>query len=124
MADLKRLPIKYIRDRSKAAYAKGSECRICGTTEELEFHHFSSMQQMLVKWLRVTKITMETAEDAFEHRDAFIEAHRKEIYEDTATLCKKHHAKLHSVYGKSPSLATAQKQARWVEKQREKHGMV
>jgi hypothetical protein len=31
-------------------------------------------------------------------------------------LCHPHHIKLHGVYGKSPSLATAKKQPNWVEK--------
>jgi hypothetical protein len=40
------------------------------------------------------------------------------------TLCHTHHLKLHSIYGKDPSLGTAKKQMRWVEIQREKHGLV
>ena len=70
------------------------------------------------------KLKIETAEAAFEWRDVFIEEHRKELYDDAVTLCHDHHLKLHSIYGKNPSLATAGKQARWVEKQRIKHGMV
>ena len=47
-----------------------------------------------------------------------------EIYNEAATLCKAHHQRLHSIYGKRPKLVTALKQKRWVDKQREKHGMV
>ena len=48
----------------------------------------------------------------------------KELYEDTVTLCHSHHMKLHSIYGKRPKLIHAEKQKRWVEKQRDKYGMV
>jgi hypothetical protein len=53
-------------------------------------------------------------------RDEFIEFHHKEIYDDTVTLCHKHHLKLHSIYGKKPSLVTGPKQHRWVNKRRVK----
>ena len=49
---------------------------------------------------------------------------RAKLYEHTVTLCHEHHLKLHSIYGKDPSLATAKKQEKWVEIQRTKHGMV
>jgi len=39
-------------------------------------------------------------------------------------LCHKHHLQLHSIYGRDPKLTSATKQQRWVEIQREKHGMV
>ena len=57
-------------------------------------------------------------------REDFIEEHHAELYDYTVTLCHKHHLKLHSIYGKDPALTTAKKQMRWVEIQREKHGMV
>ena len=53
-----------------------------------------------------------------------IEEFINEIYNEAATLCKAHHQRLHSIYGKRPKLVTALKQKRWVDKQREKHGMV
>lgn len=124
MSDLKRDLIKYCRDRAKSKYNKGSECDICGATEELEFHHFSSMTAMLDRWLLRNKIKVETAEDIMSVRDSFIEEHHTEIYDETTTLCKKHHQQLHGVYGKKPNLGSAKKQARWVIKQREKHGLV
>jgi hypothetical protein len=57
-------------------------------------------------------------------RDTFIEQHLLELYEEAVTLCHNHHLRLHSIYGKRPQLHTAQKQKRWVIKQREKYGMV
>jgi hypothetical protein len=53
-------------------------------------------------------------------RDEFIETYHKEIYEDVFTLCNRHHVALHAIYGKAPSLASASKQATWIEKQRAK----
>jgi len=119
MAELKRDLVKYVRDKAKSDYEKGTECRICGATEELDFHHFNGLTELLEKWLRGQKI--DTAEKIMEVRDDFIAQHHKELYEDTVTLCHTHHMKLHSLYGKRPILSTAPKQARWVEKQRDKH---
>ena len=128
MADLKRDLIKYCRDRAKSKYNKGSECEICTSTNELEFHHFNSMTQMLDKWLAKNKLKVETAEEIMSVRDSFIEEHQTEIYDLTTTLCKQCHLKLHAIYGKKPSLGTAAKQERWVQRQRdkyrEKHGLV
>ena len=57
-------------------------------------------------------------------RESFINEYREQIYTKTVTLCHKHHLRLHSIYGKRPKLITAEKQQRWVEIQRDKHGMV
>jgi hypothetical protein len=46
------------------------------------------------------------------------------LYDDTVTLCHKHHLQLHSIYGKDPPLIYAKRQMRWIEIQREKHGLV
>ena len=37
---LKRLEVKYVRDGIKSRYKLKTECEICGTTEELENHHY------------------------------------------------------------------------------------
>jgi hypothetical protein len=124
MAKLKRDLVKYVRDRAKAKYIKGSSCEICGSTEDLDFHHFNSVSELLHKWIRKQKLNILTVEDIMEHRDTFIEQHLSEMYDETATLCHNCHLKLHSIYGRNPSLATAKKQARWVNRQREKHGLV
>ena len=52
MAGLKRDPIKHVRDRAKSRYNKGTECEICGSQENLDFHHYYSMTEMLDKWLK------------------------------------------------------------------------
>ena len=43
MPKLKRDAVKYVRDKAKSKYEKGTECRICGETEQLDFHHFYSL---------------------------------------------------------------------------------
>jgi hypothetical protein len=122
--DLKRDLVKYVRDRAKSKYDKGTDCRICGSKENLDFHHFYGLTELLAKWLRGNKLTIQTAEEIMSVRDTFIEEHLRELYEEAVTLCHEHHLRLHSIYGKRPKLFTAQKQERWVERQREKHGMV
>ena len=49
---LKRDPVKYIRDKAKSSYEKGSECHICGKIAKLDFHHFYSLTPLLDKWLQ------------------------------------------------------------------------
>ncbi len=121
MIELKRDLVKYIRDRAKSGYKKGTECYICGEETNLDFHHFYSLSPLLYKWVKKHK---KIPEEVLEFRDEFIQEHTAELYDHTVTLCHEHHLKLHSIYGKDPSLATAKKQENWVEIQRSKHGMV
>ena len=127
MKKLKRDPVKYIRDRAKSKYKKGDSCEICDATQQLDFHHFYSLSPLLRSWLKEKqKIRPEhyTDEYIIIWRDEFIEEKWAELYDHTVTLCHTHHLQLHSIYGRNPDLATAKKQMRWVEIQREKHGMV
>lgn len=120
MTDLKRDPIKYIRDKAKSAYQKDTKCYVCGDTENLDFHHFYSLTPLFNKWCKKNKITIKTEEDILEARDRFIVDHREELYDQAVTICNSLHEKLHAVYGKDPSLGTAKKQMRWIEKQKDK----
>ena len=117
----KRDPVKHIRDKAKAKYEKGTECRICGSTKELDFHHFHSLTPLLNKWVKEKSYSLDTDEEVIAIREEFIAEHLTELYDKTVTLCRTHHMALHSIYGKDPSLASASKQERWVEIQREKH---
>lgn len=122
MTDLKRDPIKYVRDKAKAKYNKGSSCEICGTKENLDFHHYYTLTPLFNKWLGKNQINSE--KQLLELRDSFIEQHLAELYDYTVTLCHTHHMQLHSIYGKDPPLSTAKKQERWVSIQREKNGII
>jgi hypothetical protein len=117
----KRDKIKYIRDKAKGRYNKGPNCEICNTNEELEFHHYYSLTPLFNKWVKDNKLNLDSEEALLAVRDQFIAEHMNELYDEAATLCKTHHAKLHSVYGKDPALATALKQKRWVGIQQEKY---
>lgn len=121
--DLKRDPIKYVRDKAKANYKKGSECFICGTRDNLDFHHFYTLTPLFNKWLKANKLSINTEQDVLSVRDRFIDEHQAELYDHTVTLCHEHHMQLHSVYGKDPPLHFAKKEMRWVNIQREKHGL-
>ena len=122
--NFKRDLVKYVRDKAKSRYQKSNNCYICGDTENLDFHHFFGLTELLERWLKKHNIVVETEEDILNIRETFIETHEKELYDEAVTLCHLHHLRLHSIYGKRPKIITAMKQKRWVEKQRVKHGMV
>lgn len=121
MSDLKRYPVKYLRDYCKSKYIKGTECEICGTTENLHFHHFYTISVLVNKWFE-THPMVTTRDEVFAWREEFESQHPVELYDEAVTLCKTHHEQLHKVYGKNPELTTAKKQARWVQRMKEKHG--
>lgn len=120
-AALLRDKIKYVRDKAKARYRKGSQCEICDSTENLDFHHYYTMTPLFNKWCKDKKYTIKTVDDILGIRDEFIADEEDKIYNQTVTLCHEHHMKLHGVYGKDPALFTAEKQKNWVRIQREKH---
>jgi hypothetical protein len=120
---MKRYFIKWIRDAAKSSYAKGTSCEICGSTEELDFHHFFSVSELVHAWERVNG-EVKSDDEALTERDKFIEQHKYELFDATVTLCNAHHMKLHSIYGRNPKLSTALKQQNWVKIQREKYGLV
>ena len=121
MPKLKRDIVKYVRDKAKSRYKKGTECYICGAKTQLDYHHFYSLTGLLNKWLFDNNLNPQYIQAL---REDFIEEHEDELYVHAVTLCNMHHKHLHSIYGKEPSLATATKQMRWVNIQRGKHGLV
>ena len=118
--NLKRLPVKYIRDRAKSAYDKDDHCEVCGTEEDLEFHHYYSIDLLFTKWCKTNGIKVVSTEDILACRDEFIAEHNNELYEEAVTLCNTHHKRLHKIYGQKPTLPTGPKQKRWVAKQQDK----
>lgn len=119
--DLKRDVVKYIRDKAKNAYEKGTECEICGSKVKLDFHHYYTLSPLVHTYIAKNQLD---PKNILSFRDEFIDKHREELYKHTVTLCHEHHLQLHSIYGRNPGLGTANKQKNWVKIQREKHGMV
>jgi hypothetical protein len=115
-----RIPVKWVRDKAKAAYDKKDYCYICNCQEDLELHHTHSITLLLENWANKMGYDISTDEGILAVRDEFIETYHKEIYDDVFTLCNKHHVKLHGVYGKKPAMHTANKQLKWIELQKAK----
>ena len=121
---LKRYLVKYVRDKAKSKYKKDTHCYICGSTENLDFHNFYGLTELLESWFKENDITVKTEDEILELREIFIKENEDKVYKQAVTLCHMHHRKLHNIYGKRPKLITAQKQQNWVEIQRKKYGMV
>ncbi len=116
----KRIPVKWVRDRAKAAYEKKDHCQICGSQRDLELHHLHSITALLETWAERRGYDISTDEGILAVRDEFIAEHHSELYDQVYTLCNPHHVALHGVYGKAPKPGSEPKQARWIELQREK----
>ena len=121
---LKRDLVKYVRDKAKSQYKKDTECYICGSTENLDFHHFYGLTELLEWWMRKKQLSIETEEQILAVREQFILEQKDKVYNEAVTLCHMHHLRLHNIYGKRPKLITAKKQRHWVDIQRKKYGMV
>lgn len=113
-----RIPVKWVRDKAKAAYDKKDVCYVCNTNLDLELHHTRSITILLENWAYKNQYDISTDEGILAVRDEFIAQHHKEIYDDVYTLCNRHHVMLHGIYGKKPALHTADKQAVWIERQK------
>lgn len=119
---LKRLEVKYVRDGVKANYKKASECAICLGLDQLELHHYSTLNRMWDKFKKDNLLPKEIKDpDEIKlYREQFYEQYWFEAVEDSVTLCNTHHKLLHRVYGVEPMLSTAPKQKNWVAKQHAK----
>lgn len=118
--DNKRIPVKWIRDKAKAAYEKQSTCYICGTDKDLELHHTNSITTLLVDWAALNKYDISTDDGILAVRDEFIEEFHTELYDLVYTLCNHHHVKLHGVFGKKPPKGSSERQTRWLNIQKSK----
>jgi hypothetical protein len=116
-----RIPVKWVRDKAKAAYEKRAACHICGAGVDLELHHLLSITILLEEWASAKGYDISTDDGILAVRDEFIEEHKHELYDQVYTLCNRHHVKLHGIYGKKPPQHTASKQERWIELQRNKY---
>ena len=116
----KRISVKWVRDKAKAAYIKDTKCFICGTNTDLELHHLNSITLLLNRWAAENGYNIDTDEGILAVRDEFIEEHHAELYELVYTLCNSHHVKLHGIYGKIPLPTSVPKQQKWIQVQKDK----
>lgn len=124
MTNLKRIPIKYIRDYIKKDYKLRDECYICKGKEKLELHHIYSISQLFETWCIKNNIKEVDSVDSIKdlrvkfYEDEFDRLSNDNLY----TLCKVHHERLHNIYGQRYSNSMAVKIINWLELQREKNG--
>ena len=115
-----RIPVKWIRDKAKAAYQKQDHCYVCNKTEDLELHHLHSITVLLNRWSDRKGYDISTDDGILAVRDEFIAEHKTELYDMVYTLCNPHHVALHGVYGKAPAFGSEERQRNWIEKQKAK----
>ena len=80
-----------------------------------------SITRLLEDWATKNSYDISTDDGILAVRDQFIAEHKVELYDMVFTLCNTHHVKLHGVYGKAPLPSSVDKQARWIEIQRQKY---
>ena len=123
MSDLKRLPVKYIRDYIKKDYKYDSCCYICGGEESLELHHLYSVSELWNLWLEKNPVEILDFETIKTLREQFYIENKHLLDErNLYTLCKNHHQKLHSIYGARYSNWRSGKVKQWLEVQKIKFG--
>jgi len=114
MSELKRFPIKYIRDYIKKDYKLRDEC----------LHHLYSVSQLFNDWCTRNKITeIDTVEKITSLREEFaVDCKESLDHHNLFTLCKSHHQRLHAIYGQRYSNHLTLKIKNWLNIQREKYG--
>lgn len=117
---LKRDAVKYIRDGIKSQYKKKDCCEICGTTEDIELHHYHTVAFVLERYTKEKGLDLSNVDKILAMREEFYKDKWYELVEDTVSLCNTHHVLLHKIYGQKPLLHTASKQKKWVEKMHNK----
>ena len=124
MNQLKRFPIKYIRDFIKKDYKLRDVCFICGSKEKLELHHLLSVSELFNKWCLKNKINaIEDVDYIKKLRVEFANDCEEELsHKHLFTLCSTHHKQLHSIYGQTYSNHLAPKIKNWLEIQKAKNG--
>ena len=124
MNQLKRFPIKYIRDFIKKDYKLRDECFICGSKDKLELHHLLSISELFNKWCIKNKINAIDDVDYIKKlRIEFANDCEEELsHKHLFTLCSAHHKQLHSIYGQTYSNHLAPKIKNWLEIQKAKNG--
>lgn len=111
---MKRTVYRYIRDGIKNNYTYKESCEVCGTTEELELHHPTTVSLLFDNWCAKNKVSVATVDEVMAIRNDFYNDHWDELVNEVFTLCNTHHKALHKVFGSQPALGTAENQKKWV----------
>ena len=124
MSELKREPVKYIRDILKKDYTIKTECYICGKTSTLESHHLYTVSFLFNTWCSEKRIPkIETEAEILAIRQIFIDENIDKLSPDNLfTLCSAHHKQLHNIYGQIYSNSLVPKIKNWLEVQKKKYG--
>jgi hypothetical protein len=118
--NMKRTVYKYIRDGVKSNYVYKDCCEVCGTAEDLELHHPTTLSLLFDQWCSSRDVDLTDKDQVMEIRQDFYKDHWEEVVTDVLTLCNKHHKALHKIYGAQPPLSTAEKQKQWVNRLRDR----
>lgn len=123
MTNLRREPVKYIRDFIKKDYKARDCCYICGSTNSLDLHHLYSVSELFNSWCDLQGIkSIDTEEQIKQLRVSFTTDNSTALSNDNLyTLCKKHHVQLHNIYGQRYSNSLAVKVKNWIEIQKVKN---
>ena len=129
---------KLLRDRLKYAYRKHAEeqgcCEICGelntkensvidkrsSTGSLKMVFAYSLVLLWNKWKKENGVVITTKEQMDVLATEFIEAEYDKLH-TFWVMCPTHHAKIHSLYGKTVPLHYSKKMIRYVGIQKEKY---
>lgn len=123
MTNLRREPIKYLRDFIKKDYKARDCCYICSTTENLELHHLYSVSELFNNWCAKHSIKEVTSEEQIKSLRITFAADCADSlgHANLFTLCGVHHKRLHNIYGQRYANSLAPKIRNWIEIQRSKH---
>lgn len=122
MGELKRIPLKYIRDYIKRDYKLRDCCYICGSTTELELHHIYSLSDLFDGWCKKNKVgKISTVEQVQKLRIKFKNDNQEVLSNKFLfTLCNFHHKRLHYLFGQVYGNYLVPRVKNWLDDQKEK----
>jgi len=121
MTNLRREPLKYIRDFIKKDYKARDCCYICGTTDNLELHHLYSVSELFNNWCSKNSIKEITTEAQIKTLRVTFDCAEALGHDNLFTLCGTHHKRLHNIYSQRYANSLAPKVKNWLEIQRTKY---
>lgn len=123
MTELRREPIKYLRDFLKKDYQGQGCCYICGIDQNLDLHHMYGLSELFNSWREKNSFPeVTTVKQIEEYRVLFADAEKEKLSNKYLyTLCQIHHKKLHNLYGQRYPNYKVKKILRWLDIQKDKY---